>query len=222
MARDCGALAFDSVLGRCIVAWTERGVVELHLPDPADRLRRLGRGAARGKTGRKKTGRGKAARGKSGRGAEENPGRFAEAEGRLKPVRDPKRAPTWVRRLVRRIAAHLSGRLDDFHDVPIDLPADASAFDLAIWDAARQVPPGLTITYGEIADEIGHPGAARAAGSAMRRCPVTLLIPAHRVIAAGRRPGGWTGPGGVTTKLMLLEIEGVELTRPVAKRRRAR
>ncbi|MFW5879147.1 MAG: methylated-DNA--[protein]-cysteine S-methyltransferase [Myxococcota bacterium] len=113
--------------------------------------------------------------------------------------------------LCRRIAGHLEGRPDDLLDVPLDLPAGASSFDRDIWNATREVPPGLTITYGEVAEEAGHPGAARAAGSSLRRCPVPLLIPAHRVIAAGRRPGGWTGGSGIPTKLMLLAIEGVTL-----------
>ncbi len=121
------------------------------------------------------------------------------------------RVPEWVRRVSNRVRAHLEGRLDDLLDVPLDLPEEASVFDVDIWNATREVPPGLTMTYGELAEEAGYPGAARAAGGSLGRCPVTLLIPAHRIIAAGRRPGGWTGEGGVATKLWLLSIEGVEL-----------
>lgn len=198
--RAAGALAFDTVLGRCVIAWTEAGVTELHLADPADRIRRLGRGAAPAKA--------KATR---------RPKDEARSSGAIVPVTSPRGAPPWIRKVVKRIQRHLDGHLDDLLDVPVAWPADASAFDVAIWEAARNVPPGLTISYGELADEIGHPGAARAAGSAMRKAPVALLVPAHRVIAAGKRPGGWTGAGGVPVKLRLLEIEGVALKAPRRK-----
>lgn len=184
-----GAIAFDSPIGRCILAWTEEGVKEFHLPDPGERLRR---------------GRGK----KSAPRPESSA--VVEVAERLRPVSHLGAAPAWVRSLVKRIRKHLGGDLDDFLDVPIEAPEDASSFELDVWDTAREVPPGFTITYGELADEVGRPGAARAVGNAMRRTPVSLLIPAHRVIAAGRRPGGWTGPGGVATKMRLLALEGVE------------
>jgi methylated-DNA-[protein]-cysteine S-methyltransferase len=188
-----GALAFDTVLGPCVVAWTSAGVVELHLPDPADGLRRGRTGASPGSAVAGSTGH-------EGSGAPH-----------LRPLSNARRAPPWIRRLSRRIAGHFEGRYDDFLDVPLDLPDEASPFDRAVWHATREVPPGLTLTYGEVAAEAGRPGAARAAGSALGRCPIPLLIPAHRVIAAGRRPGGWTGTGGVTTKIRLLALEGVRL-----------
>ncbi len=197
--RAAGALAFETVLGTCVVAWTRSGVRELHLADPAERVQRL----------RARSGEATAAKGAEASRASSPAPHPDDPD--LVPVTSPRQAPAWVRQTVKRIQRHLDGDLDDLLDVPIDWPADASAFDRAIWEAARNVPPGMTISYGELADEAGHPGAARAAGSAMRRAPVALLVPAHRVIAAGKRPGGWTGAGGVPVKLRLLELEGVAL-----------
>jgi methylated-DNA-[protein]-cysteine S-methyltransferase len=127
------------------------------------------------------------------------------------PLVSWRRASPAARDLARRLAAHLDGTLDDFLDVPLRYPERATAFQRSVWEMARRVPPGLTITYGELAEEVGRPGAARAVGAAMRATPIPLLVPAHRVIGAGRRPGGWTGPGGVERKLALLAIEGVDL-----------
>lgn len=198
--RASGAVAFDSALGRCVLAWTPRGVRELHLPDPAEALRpgRLAPGGAPAKRGAPAP---------------------APTGAAFVPVPDVAAAPPWVRRLVRRVQGHLAGDLDGFQDVALDYPEDASDFDRLIWETARQVPPGLTLSYGELAEEAGRPGAARAVGSAMRRCPVGLLVPAHRVVGAGRRPGGWTGAGGVATKLRLLAVEGVDLRAPRGRRR---
>jgi methylated-DNA-[protein]-cysteine S-methyltransferase len=72
------------------------------------------------------------------------------------------------------------------------------------------VPWGETVSYGELADMAGAPRAARAVGTAMATCPVSVVIPCHRVIAAGGRIGGY-GPGGLDVKRGLLALEGVHL-----------
>lgn len=195
---EVGATLFDCPLGTALVAWTTTGVLDLRLPDPADGERRanvdIGVYDDRGP----ETSDGRRSR-------DSSPGKSVVS---LVPTR---RAPRWIESSIQRIDAHLRGFLDDLLDIPLDLPKDARRFDLDIWAATREVPPGLTITYGELAEEAGHPGAARAAGGALRRVPMDLLVPAHRVIAAGRRPGGWTGGSGVATKIRLLELEGVDL-----------
>jgi len=80
-------------------------------------------------------------------------------------------------------------------------------FERRVYDEARRIPPGRTATYGEIAAALGEPGAARAVGRALGRNPFTLIVPCHRVLAAGGGYGGFSARGGVTTKLRLLAIE---------------
>jgi len=80
-----------------------------------------------------------------------------------------------------------------------------SAFDQAVYEMVRSVPAGDTITYGEVAALIGSPGAARAVGGAMSRCPLFPAVPCHRVVRAS---DGWSGWGGdVALKRRLLEAE---------------
>lgn len=87
---------------------------------------------------------------------------------------------------------------------PVDLRG-LSAFDRAVYEVVRDVPPGETITYGEVAALIGSPGAARAVGGAMSRCPLFPAVPCHRVVRAS---DGWSGWGGDDRlKRRLLEAE---------------
>jgi len=90
----------------------------------------------------------------------------------------------------------------------IDLP-DATPFQKKVWRALWEIPYGKTVTYGELAKKIGHKGASRAVGSANKLNPLPILIPCHRVIAAGGKLGGYTP--GVAIKKKLLEIEGKSL-----------
>src|SRR5439155_1571738 len=76
---------------------------------------------------------------------------------------------------------------------------------------ARSRPRGVTMTYGEIAAKVGAPGAAQAVGQAMGHNPFPIVVPCHRVVAAGGANGGFSAPGGVDTKLRLLAIEGATL-----------
>jgi methylated-DNA-[protein]-cysteine S-methyltransferase len=93
--------------------------------------------------------------------------------------------------------------------VVFDLDYDLSGtpFQQAVWNTLLRIRPGATRSYGEIATSLGKPSAARAAGTAIGRNPVTLLIPCHRVIGAN---GSLTGfAGGLPLKRKLLEFEGV-------------
>jgi methylated-DNA-[protein]-cysteine S-methyltransferase len=90
-------------------------------------------------------------------------------------------------------------------DVPVEI--DASPFYRRVYDVVRSIPSGETLTYGEVARAAGRPGAARAVGNAMKRNPVCLFIPCHRVLGSGGL-GGYSGAGGLTTKRRLLELEG--------------
>ena len=82
------------------------------------------------------------------------------------------------------------------------------AFHRRVYEVARTIPPGSTLSYGEVAARLGAPGAARAVGQALGRNPLAIVVPCHRVLAAGGRVGGFSAGGGTATKLRLLAIEG--------------
>lgn len=87
---------------------------------------------------------------------------------------------------------------------PVDLRG-LSTFDVRVYETVRAVPAGETVTYGEVAAMIGSPGAARAVGGAMSRCPLFPAVPCHRVVRAA---DGWSGWGGdVALKRRLLSEE---------------
>lgn len=105
------------------------------------------------------------------------------------------------------ITALFDGLLPDLSALPVIL--DVSDFDRAVYDLARSIPRGSTLTYGAVAARLGVPGAAQAVGGALGRNPVPVIIPCHRVVGAGREVGGFSAPGGASTKQKILAIEGV-------------
>ena len=105
------------------------------------------------------------------------------------------------------VAALLSGAQVDLAPVEVDL-AELAVFERHVLAATRAIPRGEVRTYGEIARAIGSPGAARAVGRTLGRNPIPIIIPCHRVLAAGGRSGGFSAPGGTSTKFRLLAIEG--------------
>lgn len=116
--------------------------------------------------------------------------------------------PPGVRRAIDRVLTLLKGEKIDLTDIPLDLE-DAPEFNRKVWDIARAVPPGQTITYGDIARRLGvGPERARDVGQAMGSNPVPIIVPCHRVVAASGKMGGFSAPGGVDTKRRMLEIEG--------------
>lgn len=114
-----------------------------------------------------------------------------------------------ARDVVARIVELLGGVPNALLDIPIDQES-LSEFDRAVYGATRRIPPGRTSTYGAIAAEIGTPGEARAVGQSLGRNPFPIVVPCHRVLAAGRRAGGFSGAGGLATKLRMLTIEGAK------------
>jgi methylated-DNA-[protein]-cysteine S-methyltransferase len=86
-------------------------------------------------------------------------------------------------------------------------PAAVADFHRRVYEASPRIGPGRTCTYAELAQRLGEPGAARAVGQALGANPFAIIVPCHRVLAAGGRSGGFSAPGGVETKLRLLEIE---------------
>ncbi|HEX8640339.1 MAG TPA: methylated-DNA--[protein]-cysteine S-methyltransferase [Allosphingosinicella sp.] len=115
--------------------------------------------------------------------------------------------PAWVAEVTARVQRLLAGAADDLADVPLDFSA-ITAFDVEVYRQARRIQPGYTCTYGELAERIGAVGQARAVGQALGRNPWPIIVPCHRVTAADGRTGGFSAPGGRTTKLRLLELEG--------------
>jgi methylated-DNA-[protein]-cysteine S-methyltransferase len=82
-------------------------------------------------------------------------------------------------------------------------------FDRRVYEVARTIPPGETMTYGAIAKALGEePMRARDVGVALARNPFAPIVPCHRVVAAGGKLGGYSAPGGAATKRRLLELEG--------------
>jgi methylated-DNA-[protein]-cysteine S-methyltransferase len=119
--------------------------------------------------------------------------------------------PPEVARVIERITALLSGQADDdLHDIALDMRA-VPAFHRRVYELARGIGPGRTLTYGEVAAQLGEPQAARAVGQALGANPFPIIVPCHRVLAAGGRSGGFSAPGGARTKLRLLEIERAPL-----------
>jgi len=123
----------------------------------------------------------------------------------------PEAQPTpAVQHAIDRIVALLAGQSDDLMDIELDL-ADVPAFHRGVYDIARRIPPGETMTYGDIAKRLGGVELAREVGQALGRNPCPIVVPCHRVLAAGNKPGGFSANGGVVTKLKMLEIEGAHV-----------
>ena len=100
----------------------------------------------------------------------------------------------------------LRGVRDDLGHIELDM-SGVSEFHQRIYAIARRIPPGQTRTYGEIAEELGDKGLSRAVGQAMGHNPFAPVVPCHRVLAAGNKPGGFSAGGGALTKLRMLDIE---------------
>lgn len=164
---------FVTQLGVCGIAWNERGVTRLQLPErsPTATERRLGARPASSHAG------------------------------------EP---PTPVRKAIAMLERYFDGERVDFSPVALDL-AGVGPFHRKVYDAARELPWGQTASYGDLARQAGSPGAARAVGQAMGHNPVPIIIPCHRVLASGRKIGGFSAFGGALTKTHLLALEGVHL-----------
>jgi methylated-DNA-[protein]-cysteine S-methyltransferase len=101
----------------------------------------------------------------------------------------------------------LAGKPNDLSDVVLDLDG-VPEFNRGVYDIARTIPPGQTLTYGDIAKRLGGVELSRDVGQALGRNPCPIVVPCHRVLAAGGKPGGFSANGGVVTKLKMLAIEG--------------
>lgn len=115
--------------------------------------------------------------------------------------------PPWVLDVMRQITLHVSGNPQDFRNIAIDMEG-LPPFFRRVYEAARSITPGQTLSYAEVAALAGSPKASRAVGQALAKNPLCPVVPCHRVLAAGGKPGGFSGPGGLVTKMRLLELEG--------------
>lgn len=128
-------------------------------------------------------------------------------KGRIQAVRLEARKPKGARPrhpFLIRILAHLRDG-EDLGDLPFDLAG--GGFHAQVQQALRDIPPGTTITYSDLAARLGHPGAARAVGNACAGNPLLLVLPCHRVVPAGGGVGQYAGHGGPATKRRLLAAE---------------
>lgn len=132
---------------------------------------------------------------------------LAKLRARVPEAEGVRARPRWLDRACRAVALHASGKPQSFDDVPLDT-ASVPRFHLEVYRAARAIAPGATATYGELAKGLGKPGAARAVGQAMAKNRFPIVVPCHRVTAAGRKPGGFSAYGGLVTKDRLLALEG--------------
>ncbi|WP_026620750.1 methylated-DNA-[protein]-cysteine S-methyltransferase (plasmid) [Ensifer sp. WSM1721] len=130
------------------------------------------------------------------------------------PEAEPREPPPTVEEAVAAVERYFEGEETDFSGFELDL-AGQDAFFRQIYAAARRIPWGRTTTYGALAKELGAgPEAARDVGQAMAKNPVALIIPCHRVLAAGGKIGGFSAPGGSSAKMRMLELEGVRVGPP--------
>src|ERR671932_2788962 len=160
---------FETPIGTGGIAWNERGVSGLQLPEPD---------AARLRAGLRL--------------------RFAGA------AETP--APPDIRRAIDLITALLRGEPSDLSGVHLDMQR-VPAFERRVYEVARTIPAGQTVSYGDIAGRLGDVHLAREVGQALARNPFPIVVPCHRVIAAGGRLGGFSARGGLATKQRLLSIE---------------
>ena len=114
--------------------------------------------------------------------------------------------PEAVRRTIADIVALLAGERRDLGDAVLDWAA-VPDFNRRVYDVARAIPPGSTLSYGEVAERLGDRNLARDVAQALGQNPFPIVVPCHRVMAAGGKTGGFSAPGGVRTKLRLLSIE---------------
>jgi O-6-methylguanine DNA methyltransferase len=126
----------------------------------------------------------------------------------------PGAPPQEIAEVIEKIRKHLQGEVQDFRNVGLDLQ-NVGPFFREIYEATRKIPAGQTRTYGEIAKAVGQPAAAQEVGQAMAKNPVPIIVPCHRVAAAGGKLGGFSAPGGLATKAKLLAIEGARVNLPL-------
>jgi methylated-DNA-[protein]-cysteine S-methyltransferase len=118
--------------------------------------------------------------------------------------------PPAIAAVIAEVRALMAEGTRDLAHVAVDLDG-LEPFARQVLEITRAIPPGRTRTYGQIAAELGQPRAAQAVGVALGRNPIPIIVPCHRVLAAGGKSGGFSAPGGRMTKLRLLAIENARV-----------
>lgn len=124
----------------------------------------------------------------------------------------------WQPALVKSLKAYAAGEVVDFSRTAC-ADRELTPFAQRVVAATRAIPYGCVVTYGELAQRVGHPGAARAVGSVMSSNPIPLIIPCHRVVGSGGRLCGFSAPTGINLKRRLLELEQGQWLAQTAKPR---
>jgi methylated-DNA-[protein]-cysteine S-methyltransferase len=114
--------------------------------------------------------------------------------------------PAQVQRAIDGVIALLRGEPSELDTVTLDMDG-VPPFHRRVYEVARTIPPGTTLSYGEVAARMGEPGAARDVGQALGQNPFAIIVPCHRVLAANGKVGGFSARGGVRTKLRLISSE---------------
>jgi methylated-DNA-[protein]-cysteine S-methyltransferase len=114
--------------------------------------------------------------------------------------------PEAVGRTIDDIVALVRGERRDLSDAVLDCAA-VPDFNRRVYEVARAIPAGSTLSYGEVAERLGDRNLARDVAQALGQNQFPIIVPCHRVMAAGGKTGGFSAPGGVRTKLRLLSIE---------------
>lgn len=122
-------------------------------------------------------------------------------------------APPAVTAAIDGMVRLLDGEPVDLSTTAIDL-SGCSPFDQAVYEITLSIPPGSSLTYGEVAERVGEPGGAQAVGRSLGANPIPIIVPCHRVLGAGGRLTGFSGGGGVDTKRRMLLIEGCPAVPP--------
>jgi methylated-DNA-[protein]-cysteine S-methyltransferase len=133
--------------------------------------------------------------------------------GRRHPEARETDPPCKIASAVERIQRLLDGSREDLSSIDLDM-SGVPDFERRVYVETRSILPGETLTYGDIATRLGDVGLSRAVGQALGRNPFPIIVPCHRVLAAGGRSGGFSAPGGVETKRRMLEIEGARDVHP--------
>ena len=122
----------------------------------------------------------------------------------------PATPPPGMQQAIEAMTALLGGEARDLRFCTLDL-RHTPPFHRRVYAITQDILPDKTSTYGDIAAQLGEPGSARAVGQALGRNPFPIIVPCHRVLASGAQSGGFSAPGGVSTKLRMLLIEGAEI-----------
>ncbi|WP_372371443.1 methylated-DNA--[protein]-cysteine S-methyltransferase [Candidatus Uabimicrobium sp. HlEnr_7] len=124
--------------------------------------------------------------------------------------------PKWVKESAQQIQKHLQGKYCDFENIPLDF-SSFTEFQKLVYDGCQNIAVGSTMSYGELAEIIGRPRAARAVGTALGKNLFPIVIPCHRVLASGRKIGGFSAEGTISTKYRILEIEKAKVNNVPSK-----